>query len=233
MSERFYVNLPLCPGPFTLDGPEAHHLATVCRLRPGDQVCLFNGNGQQYPARVTGVARREISLEITVAEAPERELAFTLEVAAPMPKGDRSQFLIEKLTELGATCFVPLKCQFSNSHPRESKRDKLERYVIEASKQCGRNVLMKIDDIADWQAYCGRGNPGELRILAHPSATQGATAMTGGQSTRIAVGPEGGFTDEELSLALSHGWQTLSLGPRILRVETAAIVLTALRLALT
>ena len=87
MSERFYVNLPLCPGPFTMDGPEAHHLATVCRLRPGDEVCLFNGNGREYPARITHAARRDITLEILAVESPQRELPFTLEVAVPVPRG--------------------------------------------------------------------------------------------------------------------------------------------------
>src|SRR3954471_17098144 len=127
MSERFYINLPLCPGPITLDGPEAHHLATVCRLRPGNEVCLFNGDGREYPARITHAARREIALEILDVQQPERELPFMLEVAAPLPKGDRSQFLVEKLTELGARRFVPLACRRSVIHPREGKREKLER----------------------------------------------------------------------------------------------------------
>ena len=81
MSARFYVNLPLAPGPFMLDGSEAHHLAAVCRLRPGGEVCLFNGDGQEYPACITQVARRAITLEITGALRPERELPFSLEVA--------------------------------------------------------------------------------------------------------------------------------------------------------
>lgn len=226
MSERYYVNLPLTIGPFTLDGPEAHHLATVCRLRPGDAVCLFNGDGCEYPARVTQIARRQISLEIVGVEKPERELSFVLEVAAPLPKGDRGQFLVEKLTELGVTSFVPLVCQRSNLHPRECKRDKLERYVIEASKQCGRNVLMRIDELTKWADYCVRVNPGELRLLAHPSQAANLASVSQ-QPSRIAVGPEGGFTDEEVALAIANGWQGVSLGPRILRVETAAILMVS------
>src|ERR1051326_2707185 len=131
MSERFYINLPLCPGPITLDGPEAHHLAAVCRLRPGDEVCLFNGDGKEYPARIVHAARREIALEIIGIHEPQRELPFVLEVASPLPKGDRGQFLIEKLTELGVTTYVPLRCRRSVVHPGEGKRDKLARYVIE------------------------------------------------------------------------------------------------------
>jgi 16S rRNA (uracil1498-N3)-methyltransferase len=229
MSERFYVNLPLTAGPFTLDGPEAHHLATVCRLRPGDAVCLFNGDGHEYPARIVKAARREIALEILGIDEPQRELPFPLEVAAPMPKGDRSQFLIEKLTELGVMAFVPLLCQRSNTHPREAKRDKLERHVIEASKQCGRNVLMKIDELTAWADYAMRGDAEGMRILAHPHQAEDWAALPKGRApVRIAVGPEGGFTEEEVALALQHGWHTVSLGPRILRIETAAVVLATL-----
>lgn len=228
MSERFYVNLPLAVGPIILDGPEAHHLATVCRLRPGAEVCLFNGDGHQYPARVTHAARREVTLDVVQIETPERELPFKLEVAAPLPKGDRTQFLVEKLTELGVTRFVPLECHYSNTHPREAKRTKLERYVIEASKQCGRNLLMQIDELTTWENHVGRGESGELRILAHPAATQERPRIEHAGNVRVAVGPEGGFTEDEVALAVAHGWQLMHLGSRILRVETAAIAMAAI-----
>src|SRR5579872_6289798 len=149
MAERFYVNCDLQPGPILLQGAEAHHLATVCRLRPGDAVCLFNGDGRQYPARVAEVGRRAVALEVEAVEAPPRELPFRLEVAAPLPRGDRAQFLLEKLTELGVTDFVPLATARSVVHPREAKLEKLERHVIEASKQCGRNVLLRVAAPAD------------------------------------------------------------------------------------
>ncbi|HZZ82316.1 MAG TPA: 16S rRNA (uracil(1498)-N(3))-methyltransferase [Gemmataceae bacterium] len=229
MSERFYVNLPLTLGPFMLDGPEAHHLATVCRLRPGDAICLFNGNGREYRARINKVARRDIVLDIVAVDEPARELPMMLEVAAPVPKGDRGQFLVEKLTELGVTTFVPLLCQRSNTHPRETRRDKLERHVIEASKQCGRNVLMRVADPMDWTKYASSGQADDLRILAHPHQARTLAEMPRPKAvTRIAVGPEGGFTDEEIALAQQLGWQMVSLGPRILRIETAAMVLAAL-----
>jgi 16S rRNA (uracil1498-N3)-methyltransferase len=228
MSERFYVNLPLAPGPFLLDGPEAHHLATVCRLRPGSEVCLFNGDGHEYPARITQVARRAITLEIIGESRPQRELPFSLEVAAPLPKGDRSQFLVEKLTELGVATFVPLICERSAGHPREAKGEKLERYVVEASKQCGRNVLMRIADAVAWEDHVSNGDAGEVRILAHPyQAGELAEVAKDAARVRIAVGPEGGFTDDEVTAAIARGWQAVALGPRILRVETAAIVLAA------
>jgi 16S rRNA (uracil1498-N3)-methyltransferase len=233
MSERYYISSPLAPGPVELTGPEAHHLATVCRLRPDDAVCLFNGDGRQYPALVRRVAKKSVLLDIVGIEAPERELPFQLEVAAPLPKGDRGPFLVEKLTELGATAFVPLACTRSVVHPRDGKIDRLQRQVVEASKQCGRNVLMRVDDLAEWTTYCRGGNDGELRLLAHPGETQSAAKLcaTPQAVVRVAVGPEGGFTDDEVALARAVGWCLVGLGPRVLRVETAAIVLAAQAIA--
>src|SRR5260221_14754151 len=98
MSERFYINLPLHPGIIELTGPEAHHLATVCRLRPGDAVCLFNGDGREYAAAVVEVGRRTVTVQINGVAAPPREIGHRVEVAAPLPKADRAQFLLETLT---------------------------------------------------------------------------------------------------------------------------------------
>src|SRR5438105_856755 len=151
MADRFYVNCPLAPGPVVVSGPEAHHLATVLRARPGDAVCLFNGDGAEYPAIVANVHKKLVELEITARHRPKRELDFRLEVAAPLPKGDRGDFLVEKLTELGVTRFVPLRTRRSVVHPRP---EKLERAVIESSKQCGRNVLMEVGALSEWVEYC-------------------------------------------------------------------------------
>jgi 16S rRNA (uracil1498-N3)-methyltransferase len=227
MSERYYVATPLGLGPLTLDGPEAHHLATVCRLRPGDAVCLFNGDGHEYEARVSATAKRRVELEVTERRSPQRELPFLLRVAAPVPKGDRAQFLVEKLTELGVTHFVPLRTRRSVVHPRETKIDRFERHVIEASKQCGRNVLLRVEPLSDWEAFCRRADLGGLRVVAHPGEPTTGGAGSTADAVTVAVGPEGGFTDEEIQEARRAGWRTLDLGPRILRVETAALALAA------
>jgi 16S rRNA (uracil1498-N3)-methyltransferase len=210
-----------------LRGPEAHHLATVLRARPGDAVCLFNGDGAEYPAAVVEAGRNLVTLQVTGREEPRRELGYRLEVAAPLPKGERGDFLIEKLTELGVTDFVPLRTHRSVVHPRESRVDKLQRAVIEASKQCGRNVLMRIGTLSAWQEYCCNDNLPPLRFLAHPGAdgVRVARSASGKRDCSLAVGPEGGFTDEEIVRAQDAGWALVNLGPRILRVETAAIAL--------
>jgi 16S rRNA (uracil1498-N3)-methyltransferase len=223
MSERFYINWPLSPGPVVLDGPEARHLATVCRLRPGDRVQLFNGDGSEYPARVEEVGKRSVALTVEAVETPARELSFQLEVAAPLPKGDRTHFLIEKLTELGVARFVPLLCERSVIEPREGKLEKLQRIVIEASKQCGRNRLMEIGEPVSWAEYApARGD--ELRYLAHSSTAQSA-GVDEAPAIRCVVGPEGGFSPAEIELAQSNDWRLVDLGATILRIETAAIAL--------
>src|SRR5262249_27551720 len=153
MSERFYVNCVLQPGLVEVEGDEAHHLATVCRVRRGDAVRLFNGDGREYPATVTTVDRKRIVLEVQSAESPVRELPFCLELAVALPKGDRAQFLVEKLTELGVSRMVPLRTTRTVVLQSEGKREKMERWVIEASKQCGRNRLMEIGPSFDWANY--------------------------------------------------------------------------------
>jgi 16S rRNA (uracil1498-N3)-methyltransferase len=226
MAERFFVDQVLGPGRIELDGPEAHHLATVCRLRVGDSVCLFNGDGHQYPAVIGTVGRRKVGLEVSRSETPPRELPCRLEVAAPLPKGERADFLIEKLTELGVTAFTPLQTERSVVHPSKVKQDRLRRHVIEASKQCGRNVLMELRPLTSWDDLLARHDLPAHRVLAHPGTLEPISLP--GSDTIAAVGPEGGFTEEEVAAALTSGWVAVSLGPRLLRVETAALALAVL-----
>jgi 16S rRNA (uracil1498-N3)-methyltransferase len=221
MADRYFVNQPLGAGKVEVDGPEAHHLATVCRLRTGDSVHLFNGDGREYEAVVLGVARRAVRLEITGENSPARELPFRLEIAAPLPKGERAPFLVEKLTELGVTTFTPLQTTRSVVLPRDTKLDRLQRHVIEASKQCGRNVLMGIAPLIPWSDFLRRTDLPARRVLLHP----GGAAIEAGSFADVvaAVGPEGGFTEEEVGCAVGASWSAVGMGSRILRVETAAL----------
>lgn len=225
MAERFYTSSALRPGPALLQGPEARHLAAVMRFRPGDRVVLFNGDGHQYPADVVAVERKSVTLDVIAVESPARERGAPVVVATPLPKGDRADFLIEKLTELGATAFVPLRTARSVVHPRDSKLDRLRQAVIEASKQCGRNVLMGIESMTDWAAFVTRSDLPAARVVAHPTGTDSVPEL--GTGVAFAIGPEGGLTDEEVTEARSAGWRVVGLGPRILRVETAAVLLVA------
>jgi 16S rRNA (uracil1498-N3)-methyltransferase len=130
---------------------------------------------------------------------------------------------VEKLTELAVTAFVPLRTARSAIRPDDAQMDKLQRYGIETSKQCGRNVLLRVEAPANWEDYCVRGDLPAVRLLAHPGGA--TTSVPARQDCAVAVGPEGGFTDEDVARARAAGWQVIDLGPRILRVETAALAL--------
>src|SRR5438132_8018825 len=187
MSNRFYVNYPLAAGRIVLEGPEARHLASVRRLRPGDPVCLFNGDGQEYSAIVTTCARKSVELNVLGQASPKRELPFPIEVAAPLPKGDRAQVLLEKLTELGVASYVPLRTARSVVHPGETRLEKMQRHVIEASKQCGRNVLMQLAPLTDWRHYCLRTDLPPTRILAHPDSSASLESIAAPQAQGLAL----------------------------------------------
>jgi 16S rRNA (uracil1498-N3)-methyltransferase len=218
MADRFFVSGALGPGDVVLDGPEAHHLTAVRRFGPGDVVTLFNGDGREYSATVVEAGKKRALLHVTGVETPDRELGFRLHIAAALPKGDRGDFLIEKLTELGVTDFTPLLTERGVVKAGDAKAEKLRRAVIEASKQCGRNVLMNVHPPAKWSEWC-RTITGS-RYLAHPGS---AACGFAGADVTIAIGPEGGFSPTEVETAFAAGWQLLSLGKTILRVETAAM----------
>jgi 16S rRNA (uracil1498-N3)-methyltransferase len=137
---------------------------------------------------------------------------------------------VEKLTEIGVTAWVPLQTRRSIVQPREAKLDKLQRQVLEASKQCGRNLLLRVEPLMEWQTYLGRADLPATKVLAHPEGgtlPERSSLSVDHSGIALAVGPEGGWTAEEVEEARSRGWQVVCLGPRLLRVETAAVVLAA------
>ncbi|MCE9547067.1 MAG: 16S rRNA (uracil(1498)-N(3))-methyltransferase [Planctomycetia bacterium] len=234
MSYRFYCDQPLQGASALLEGSEAHHLSRVLRLDVGEEVVLFDGQGSEFAARVRHISKARVDLDILHKNDTDRELPFTLILATALPKGDRQKWLVEKAVELGVTRLVPLRTRRGVAQPDAGALERLRRAVIEASKQCCRNRLMAVDDPVDLVTLGGATLADAVRVLAQPAtgAPPAANVLrrrTGDQTPCvIAVGPEGGFTDEEVAAALSAGWQAVELGPRILRVETAALMLAAL-----
>ena len=226
MADRFYTADPLGPGEVVLDGSEAHHLATVRRIRPGDEVVLFNGDGNEYPAVVVAAGKKSVVLTVLAARAADRELPFPLVVASALPKGDRADFLVEKLTELGATRFVPLVAERSVVVPKAATAEKLRRAVVEASKQCGRNRLMAVDEPRDWKDFLALPDLPVTRFVLHTSDAPDRPVRSDA-GVVVAVGPEGGFAPHEVEAAAAAGWRVATLGPRVLRVETAALAAAA------
>jgi 16S rRNA (uracil1498-N3)-methyltransferase len=231
MARRCYSEEPIAETQVTLSGSEAHHLLHVLRAAPGMAVVLFDGTGCEFDAEVTSCGRSTVELAILNRREVDRELPFTLTLGVPLPKGDRQRWIVEKAVELGVTRLVSLVTERSMATGEKHAGEKLGRYVIEASKQCGRNRLMEIAEPHDWAAWLRLSADAEAptrRWVAHPSGrplTNDALAVGG--PAFIAVGPEGGLTDMESAAAEAAGWDLIVLGPRILRIETAALALVA------
>ncbi|HIF32728.1 MAG TPA: 16S rRNA (uracil(1498)-N(3))-methyltransferase [Planctomycetes bacterium] len=228
MSRRYFLEASIVDSKTHLAGDEAKHLAKVLRARPGEQVTLFAGDGLEHLAQILSVGKSQIELGILSSEEVSRESPRFLRLAVALPKGDRQRFLIEKCVELGVSQIVPLVAARSVAQPSGKALQRCRRYVIESAKQCGRNQLLRIDEACTAEQFWNQETTGR-RLVAHPYG-EGLTkfnALSGEDEVTIAVGPEGGFTDDEIAGAQSAGWTLLHLGPRILRVETAAFCVAA------
>ena len=227
MPDRYYSAEPIDGSTVTLADNEAHHLLHVMRAKPGFELIVFDGLGGQFAAEVTACKRSTVELAVGERQNVERELPYELTLAVSLPKGDRQRWMLEKCVELGVTRFVPLKTV--RSVGKGESNAKLARYVIEASKQCGRNRLLEIASPVAWTDLLAETTSGQ-RLLAHPGGQPLAaidTQATPSKNLQIAVGPEGGFTDEKVSQAVEAGWEKVGLGERILRIETAAVALVS------
>jgi 16S rRNA (uracil1498-N3)-methyltransferase len=231
MADRYFSDEPISSDRVVLAGPEAHHLIHVMRVAKGERVVLFDGGGDEFTAVVQKVGRSEVEFSVVSRDSIDRELPICLTLGVALPKGDRQKWLVEKAVELGVTRIVPLRSQRGVAQPVEQALQRLRRSVIEASKQCGRNRLLRIDEPRGWSDYVEDAATSPCRLLAHPQGFHKASQLPipdGADSVFLAIGPEGGFTAEEVSLAAAAGWHTVDLGPRILRIETAALALAAI-----
>lgn len=227
MADRFFVDVPPpTAGEIVITGPDAHHMTAVRRFAAGDRVMLFCGDGNEYAAEVVGVGKKAVTLAVLGMDAVDREPPFPVVVASALPKGDRADYLIEKLVEVGATRFIPLSTSRAVVVPKEEKTGKFERAVIEASKQCGRNVLMAVEPACAFGGLVRRADLPPLRLVLH-TADGSPVPQPNPSGVVFAVGPEGGFTPVEVADAAANGWRAARVGPRVLRVETAAVVAAA------
>jgi 16S rRNA (uracil1498-N3)-methyltransferase len=231
---RFYCPQSLAEGS-TVDLPDAvaHHLH-VLRMQPGAALTLFDGRGGQYAARLADLGKKRASATVLAHEAVEAELPYAITLAQGLPEGSKMDWIIEKAVELGVAAVQPLAAQRSVvrlSGERAEKRHAHWLGVIEAaSEQCGRNRLAQLAPVADVGRWLAAPSPAP-RILLSPRATQSLADWAKGnapQDLSLMVGPEGGFSREEEDAALAAGALALSVGPRVLRTETAALAALAM-----
>lgn len=232
---RFYCPQPLHPGA-TVDLPEAvaHHLHVV-RQQPGDALTLFNGAGGQVRARLVEIGKRRASATVEAHEAVEAELPYPITLVQGLPEGSKMDWIVEKAVELGVTGIVPLAAQRSVVRLSGERADKRlahwQGVVVSAAEQCGRNRLAEVAPVQDFNRWIAEPAADAMRILLSPRADASLAAWaraTPARATCLLVGPEGGFSVQEEEAALAAGALPLSMGPRVLRTETAGLAALAI-----
>jgi 16S rRNA (uracil1498-N3)-methyltransferase len=227
MTARFFADQPIRSPQVHLSGPEAHHLLHVMRATVGQEVVLFDGLGAEYRARIEKLQRDHVLRAVLDRQEIDRELSGEVVLGVALPKGDRQRWVVEKCVELGVSRLVPLITSRGVAQPTGSALQLVARQVVEASKQCGRNRLMSVAPPMEVEPWLASRPPGTAGLLADPTGQPPEGLLPFPVPAWLAVGPEGGWTDAELQAGRRSDWQVLALGPRILRVETAAVVLAA------
>jgi 16S rRNA (uracil1498-N3)-methyltransferase len=224
----------------TLRAEEARHLRDVLRLKAGDGVYIFDGAGREFRGEVQTIGRDSTEVSVITEVEPARpESSLNLTLAIALLKGEKFDLVVQKATELGVSSIVPVITSRADVRIRgveeaDRKLIRWQRIAMEATKQCGRARLMKIEPPATFTDLIKRAEfTDELRLMfaerdgvSLRNAFAGDAEMTGG--VIALVGSEGGWADEEIAEARSTGWQIVTLGGRIMRAETAAIAIATL-----
>lgn len=219
MARRYFVDSLPPRGGTVLVGDVAHHLATVLRMRPGDELLLCDGKGNECTATVERAGGGKVAIQASesrrVASTP-----FSLHVAFAAPKWTRADWLLEHGTEVGVTTFWPLWTE--RTRPQGGRQDRWEKIIRAAAGQCDRAFLPEVRDVTEFADFLRAPEVPQVRFLADgdgapcPASVQGPAALL--------VGPEGGFTQAEREQAIVAGFTPVGLGPHVLRTETAALV---------
>lgn len=225
---RFYVPSTAITGARALlQGEERHHLR-VRRLRPGARVELFDDLGRCFEAVVNGVTDEQVELTVSERDTRERESALDLTLAIAVLKADKIDLVVEKATELGVARIVVFSCRRALGGSGRARLERWRRIVLSAAKQCGRSLVPDIEGPEPLSRVVARTADLKLVCWEDAGAAGGLPPGGGASSVLLAVGPEGGFTIDEIAELQRAGFHPVSLGPRILRGETAAIAATAI-----
>jgi 16S rRNA (uracil1498-N3)-methyltransferase len=234
---RVYVDAGLLSGSVVeLPRETASHVAKVLRARAGDPLILFNGDGREYDGVIEAVRGSRVSAAVGDGRSVDRESPLAVTLVQCVPRGDRMDFIVQKATELGVARIVPVLSQRSvvRLDPAQAQAKAVHwcAVAVNACEQCGRNRLPGIEVAQPLLSYLGEAAPHDgQRLVFEPDAAPwprtvapgAAGETTARPDTHIAIGPEGGFSPDELEAFRVAGYSRAGLGPRILRAETAAI----------
>lgn len=206
----------------------SHHIINVLHMKPDQSIILFNGNGGHFDCRIQSIEKKHtVLVKIGHQHNDDKVSALNLTLVQGISRGQRMDYTLQKAVELGVTRVVPVFCEYGNvilAGERQDRRlEHWRKLVINACEQCGLNRIPSIQspvNLADWFEEQHEG----LKIILHPASDCNLSHLRQPDSNVIILaGPEGGFSENELSLAVANGYQAVRLGPRILRTETAAL----------
>ena len=221
----------------TIADSEHHHLRNVLRITPGETVRIIDGQGNVYTAEVLDTGRKNASSEVRILSHKfHPRLPPSITLFQGLPKNDKMVLILQKTTEIGVTQIVPLRTEYTLQKPSRNRHERWHRVVISATKQSKRAWLPILYDPQPFQASLTQLDRFSLRLFLNPDPNQALPTQhirevlrKASQATTIAlfVGPEGGFSDQEVTTAIENGCVPVTLGTNILRTETAAIVAVA------
>ena len=231
---RIHVYQPLSPGnELVLDEGATEHVSRVLRMRIGDPLVLFNGDGRDYPARLTCCERREVRAQVDNAVDVATESALRLVLAQALVSGSKMDLVIQKAVELGVHAIVPLATERGTVQLDQRRAEKRlahwQGVVVSACEQCGRSIVPQVSSLQSLSAWTSSlSDDGALRLALLPDADKRVGDLRPeAPGALLAVGPEGGFSPADIRHLEKAGFKGLKLGPRILRTETAGIAALA------
>lgn len=231
MSRRFYDPQRFQAGHAAELGPHAsHHIGKVLRMRPGDPLTLFNGEGGEWSATLEAVDKKTVTVLPHAFVDIDRAAPRPVTLGLPLIKGDRMDFAIQKAVEMGAAAIRILESERTEVRlkgERENKKLAHWRQVaISACEQCGLNRPPAVDGVLSLKTFVDQAQ--DLKLIAHPGERPlDVAAVRGAPAISLLTGPEGGFSDDELADARQAGFHGFALGERVLRAETAPVALLA------
>jgi len=229
---RIFTPQALAPNStLVLAEAQSHYLSKVLRMQAGRELILFNGEGGEYSAEISAVHKKTVEVAVQDFSAENRQSQLQLELAIGVSRGERMDWVLQKATELGVTKITPLLTERTEvklgGERADKKMEHWQQILISACEQCQRNLLPELSEpkpFSEWLSGCDA----ELKFVLHHRDNQGLPQHQTTHSVALLIGPEGGLDDDEIAQAIAQNFSPLTLGPRVLRTETAPVAAISL-----
>lgn len=235
---KFFVNSEnINDHTITLDGENAKHIGSVLRAKTGDIITVCDGDGRDYECEITEITKKTVTTKITDIFTNDNEPDIKLTLYQALPKADKMELVIQKCIEIGVDRIVPVKTEHTVVRLEGKEEKKLLRWnkiAESAAKQCGRGKIPVVDSVMSFKEAISEAVSLDGAIIPYEKERENSLKAFAksfkGKSIGIFIGPEGGFSNEEIDFAISNGVKSVTLGKRILRTETAGLVTSVILL---